>query len=155
MPSAPALLHRLLRCLVLRMALMLGGVLEVRAAAMRARSRVMPEGKPRARLERELARIAGIRAALAAPSFWRDPRSAGKAAEVARCANDAGRRAMPRRIGGFAPGRGLRLAGRGTWRAAPVAPMPPWTRGRCMPALGCAIWTARAAGPQAALAHGR
>ncbi|MCX7383433.1 MAG: hypothetical protein NT133_18915 [Alphaproteobacteria bacterium] len=124
MPPVPAILHRMLRHIALRLALLLGGVLAVREGRMRARLAAMPVGhRHRARLMRDLASMARVRAALADPEFREDPRTIGKAAEVGRCVNDAGRRAVARRFGlMFSRGRGMRRIARGVALAAdPVA----------------------------------
>ncbi len=125
------LLHSMLRwpvmgALVLRVAAMLGGVLAAREAWLRVRLAATPEGhRHRAMRLRGLARLVRVRAALADAAFWEDPRTLGKAAEVARCARDAGRRAMARVLGLlFARGRGMRPA------ATPVVAAPSW-EGRC------------------------
>ncbi len=120
MPPVPAILHTLLRHIALRLALLLGGLLAVREGWMQARLAAMPEGhRHRARLMRELAFMAQVRAALADPEFREDPCTIGKAAEVARCVNDAGRRAVARLFGlMFSRGRGMRRVARG---AAPAA----------------------------------
>ena len=126
MSPVSALLHILLRSLVLRVVAMLGGVLAVRQAWMQARLAAMGAGhRHRARLERAMAEMARVRAALADPEFWEDPRSAGMAATVARCVNDAGRRAMARMLGLlWARGRGMRVVGG-------VAPVAVRLAGRC------------------------
>ncbi len=111
MPPASSPLQSLLRCFVLRLALLLGGVLAGREQRMRARVAAMPlHHRHRARLLRELARIAWVRAALADPGFGEDPRTVGKATEVARCVNDAGRRAVARRPLWIARRRAARAA---------------------------------------------
>jgi hypothetical protein len=98
MSPAPSLFQRLLRRLVLRLVIVLGGLLGMREVALRARLAVLPEGhKRRAGLEAELARIERARALLDDPEAWEDPRFAGLVAEVARVRNDAGRRALARR----------------------------------------------------------
>ena len=126
MSPLSAILHILLRSLVLRVVGMLCGVMAGRQARIEARLVGMPVGhRHRARLERVLAEMARVRAALSDPEFWEDPRSAGMAATVARCVNDAGRRAVARLLGLLgARGRGMRVV-----RA--VAPVPALVDGRC------------------------
>lgn len=126
-----ALLHSMLRwpvmgALVLRVAAMLGLGLATREAWLRVRLAATPEGhRHRAMRLRGLARLVRARAALADAAFWEDPRTAGKAAEVARCAGDAGRRAMARLLGLlFARGRSMQPA------ATPVAAVAS-REGRC------------------------
>ncbi len=98
MSPASAILLTLLRHVALLLALMLGGVVELREARMRARLAGMAVGhRHRARLLRELAKMGRVRALLADPAFHEDARTIGKAAEVARCVGDAGRRALARR----------------------------------------------------------
>lgn len=100
MPPLPSLLHSLLRVVALRLALLLGAVLVPRENRLRARLMALPEGhRRRAGILRELAKLIQARDALADPDFTTDARTRGKAAEVARCLTDAGRRALPRRIG--------------------------------------------------------
>ena len=93
----------LLHGLVLRLAVMLGGMMGVRCLVlegrMRARVAAMPDGARRARCERALAHMVRVREVLADPGFFEDARTLGKAAEVARCMGDAGRRALARRFG--------------------------------------------------------
>ena len=127
MPPVPAILHTLLRHIALRLALLLGGLLAVREGWMQARLAAMPEGhRHRARLMRELAFMAQVRAALADPEFREDPCTIGKAAEVARCVNDAGRRALARRVAQFfSRGLGMRP---GEPMAAPRDPSLPVVR---------------------------
>lgn len=110
MPPLSHPLSSLLRSLVLRLVVLLGGVMAAREATLRARLGALPEGhRRRPPLLRALARMAYTRECLAAPGFWEDPRTNGKAAEVARCVADAGRRAAPRRCGlMFHRGRGMR-----------------------------------------------
>lgn len=99
MSPVSAILLTLLRHVALRLALMLGGVLALREARMRARLAGMPAGhRHRARLLRELAKMGRVRVLLADPEFLADVRTIGKAAEVARCVADAGRRAVARRM---------------------------------------------------------
>ena len=83
MPPALFSPQEILRRLVLRLILMV-------ECAVSARGR--------GRLARELARAERHAALLADPEFWADPRTAGKAAEVARVVGDAGRRALVRRM---------------------------------------------------------
>lgn len=129
MSSAVPPLHRLLHGLVLRLALVLGGVLagvlRGRMYWLRVRLAAMPAGQARRRMERELGRMARALAAMEDPAFWEDPRTAGKAAEVARCRADAGRRALPRRMGL------LCFWGRGMRCVAGAAPLPLDELARC------------------------
>ncbi len=83
MPPAPFSPQEILRRLVLRLILMVESAVSARV---------------RGRLARELARAERHAALLADPDFWADPRTAGKAAEVARVVGDAGRRAWVRRM---------------------------------------------------------
>ncbi len=100
MPPLPALLHSLLRFAALRLALLLGGVLVQRERRLRARLAALPERhRRRAGLLRELAKLTRARDALTDWAFFVDAGTRGKAAEVARCVNDAGRRALARRFG--------------------------------------------------------
>ena len=101
MPSAPATPQEILRRLVLRLILILGCVRGVGARILGLRAQLARMGaghRHRARLERELARAERYRRMLADPDGWADPGMAGKAAEVARVAGDAGRRALVRRV---------------------------------------------------------
>ena len=112
----------LLHGLVLRLAVMLGGMMGVRflvmEGRMRARLAAMPGGARRARGLRALAEIVRVRQVLADPGFFDDARTLGKAAEVARCMADAGRRALARRFGlMWSRGRGMRAIARA---ASPV-----------------------------------
>ncbi len=110
MVPLPAFLLILLRRVVLRLLGLAGAGLARREARLRHILAAMgARHRRRSGLERELAKIARLRAALADPGFWEDARSAGLAATVARCANDAGRRAVARRRGlGGARNRGMR-----------------------------------------------
>ena len=114
MSPFPALLQSLLRHVALRLALLLGGVLAVRERRMHARLAAMKVGhRHRARLLRDLAALTRVRAVLEDPEFAADARTIGKAAEVARCVSDAGRRAVERRFGlMFSRGRGMRCVAR-------------------------------------------
>ncbi len=143
MSPLSAILHILLRSLVLRVVGMLCGVLVVRQARIEARLAGLPVGhRHRARIARVLAEMARVRAALSDPEFWEDPRSAGMAATVARCVNDAGRRAVARLMGLLgACGRGMRVV-----RA--VSPISALLVGRCTGGIGgvgdrAGAWRAR------------
>ncbi len=109
MPPRPSHLQALLR--VLRHMLgVLWGALGVRAAALRARCDMLPEGhRRRAGLEKELRRIAWAQTLLADPALAEDAAFRGLAAERARVHADAGRRAMVRRY--LYPAPLARLAG--------------------------------------------
>ena len=99
MPPVPSTLQEILRCLVLRLVLMVESALSVRVAGLWGRLAGMRVGhRHRARLERELAKAERYAALLADPAFWADKRAAGKAMEVARVAADAGRLALVRRM---------------------------------------------------------
>ena len=99
--------QEILRRLVLRLVLMMGEM-GARRAGLVGRLAGMREGhRHRARLERELAKAERYAALVAEPAFWEGPEMAGMAAEVARVAGDAGRRALVRRV--VWPGRLRRL----------------------------------------------
>ncbi len=132
MPPAPATPTEILRRLVLRLILMLGcaRIFGTRAMGLQARLARMGEGhRHRARLEKECARAERYRRMLADPEFWADAGTAGKAAEVARVAADAGRLALVRRM--IWPGRVRRLSGAAPEMGA-VGHAPP---DRCMPGI--------------------
>lgn len=136
MPPLPALLHSLLRFAALRLALLLGGVLVLRERRLRARLAALPVGhRRRAGMLRELAKLIQVRDALPDPAFFADARTLGKAAEVARCVSDAGRRALARRFGLLMwRNRGARRIARRTALAAASV-----LAGRCrgFPAVAC------------------
>ena len=99
MPPAPCNPQESLRRLVLRLILMVACVLPAGVARLRERLAGMRAGhRHRAGLERELAKAERAAVLLADPAFWMDPATVGKAAEVARVAGDAGRRAIVRRM---------------------------------------------------------
>ncbi len=99
MSSAPFPLQEILRRLVLRLILMVESALSARVAGLRGRLAGMGAGhRHRVRLERELARAERYAAVVADPAFWAEPGVAGRAAEVARVVNDAGRLALVRRM---------------------------------------------------------
>ncbi|MCX7384980.1 MAG: hypothetical protein NT133_26975, partial [Alphaproteobacteria bacterium] len=129
MPLVPSTLEEILRCLVLRLVLMVEAALSGRVAGLRGRLAGMRAGhRHRARLARELAKAERYAALMADPGFWADKRAAGKAAEVARVAADAGRRALVRRV--VWPRRVRQMA---------AAPRPAAARdgfGRCMGWVG-------------------
>ncbi len=101
----------LLRRVLARLLLVLGAVLGARGVELRARLDALPQGhRRRARLQAEIRRLARLRALLAEPGVLDDPGFRGKAAEVARVRNDAGRRALPRRRLVAAPHAGPRAA---------------------------------------------
>ena len=130
MPSAVPPLHRMLHGLVLRLALVLGGVLAGQVDWLRVRLEALPVGHARrGRMARELCCMARALAAMEDDAFWQDPRTAGKAAEIARCRGDAGRRAVPRLRGLlYSWGRGMRCA-------TGVAPVPCAGCARCTGSL--------------------
>ena len=98
MPPTPTPLQDILRRLVLRLVLLLDGLMGLRVAFLRARLATLPPShRRRAGLEAELARAERVRAILADPDSYDDPRFAGLCAEVARVRNDPGRRALARR----------------------------------------------------------
>ena len=144
MPPLPFLPISLLHGFVLRLAVMLGGSLVVRCLLhegwMRARVAAMPVGSRwRAQWMRSLAAMVRVREALAAPGFLDDARTLGKAAEVARCLGDAGRRAPERRFGLlFSWGRGMRAIARA------AVPADGAMAGRCRSATAVACGTAMA-----------
>ena len=85
MSPAPSILKQVLRRLVLRLVMLLGGMLGLRAVWLRARVAALPEGhRRRPGLERELARVERARALLDDPEAWEDPRFAGGWWEVHR-----------------------------------------------------------------------
>ena len=120
----PPALQAILRRLALRLILMLDAVLGARAARLRA----LPARHARAQA-RALARLDRVRATLADPHLFDDPRMIGCAAEVARVRNDPGRRALPRRR--IYPRIRFPLP---TARPAPAAELEP-PEGRCTPFL--------------------
>ena len=95
--SPAAALQDLIRRLVLRLVLLLDGLLAHRAARLRARLAANPNHRLARAMARELARLERVRATLADPHLFDDPRLIGTAAEVARVRNDPGRRALARR----------------------------------------------------------
>ncbi len=113
MSPLPFPLFGLLRSLVLRWCVLrLVGWCVAREERMRARVVGMKAGRRRERAMRALAEAVRVRAVLAEPGFLEDARTLGKAAEVARCLGDAGRRALARRFGRlFSRGRGMRAIG--------------------------------------------
>ena len=127
MPPVPSTLQEILRCLVLRLVLMVESALSGRVAGLWGRLAGMRVGH-RARLERELVKAERYAALLADPAFWADPRAAGKAMEVARVAADAGRLALVRRV--IWPRRVRRMHGFGL-----VGVVCDWG-GRCMGWVG-------------------
>ena len=90
-------LQQILRRLVLRLILLLDAMLGDRAARLRARLDARPTHRHARAHARELARLARVRATLADPHLFDDPRMIGCAAEAARVRNDPGRRALARR----------------------------------------------------------
>ena len=104
MPPAPTFLQAFLRGLVLRLVVLFGGALARRAAFLRARiaTRGPTHRHHRARTA-ELARLERVRAVLADPTLFDDPRMIGCAAEAARVRNDVGRRAHARQNFGVSP----------------------------------------------------
>ena len=109
MPPRPLFPHLLLRILR-HLLLVLDAVLGARAGELRARLAALPVGhRKRARLEGEMRRLARMRAVLTDPGLLDDAAFRGKAAEVARVRNDAGRRALARRF--LYPTRVRRLRG--------------------------------------------
>ena len=131
MPPAPATIQEILRRLVLRLILMLGEM-GVQRAGLVARLAGMRQGhRHRARLTRELAKAERYAALMAEPGFWESPEMPGMAAEVARVAADAGRRALVRRVIWPRRVRRLRaLAVARDWWGWPVLRGPP---GWCVP----------------------
>ena len=98
MLSRPSL-HRLLLCMLRQLLPALIAVLGARTAELRVRLAALPAGhRRRARMLGELRRLARWRVLLAEPELLDDPAFRGKAAEVARVRNDAGRRALVRRL---------------------------------------------------------
>ena len=98
MSPAPSLLHAVLMLALRHVLLVLDGILGARLAMLRARRDGLPLGhRRRARMAAEMRRLARYLAALADPGLIGDAGFRGKAAEVARVCNDAGRRAVPRR----------------------------------------------------------
>lgn len=146
MPPVSVPLHILLRSLMLRVVLLLTGAMAMRQAQLQARLATSQQWhRHRARLERAAAEMARVSAALNDPAFWEDPGSAGMAATVARCANDAGRRALPRRLGQMqSRGRGMR----------PGAPMAA-RRDLSLPVVRCTGGTSGPAEPPGRTARGR
>ena len=133
MPSAPFPLHSVLNLILWRMLLVLGGLFGARIAGLRMRRDALPAGdRRRARIAAEMARLARLRALLAEGDVLDDAVFRGRAAEVARVRNDAGRRAMVRRR--IHPTRYMLL------RAARPAPKAAWCRGvgRCTASIGVA-----------------
>ncbi len=98
MSSAPPLLRNLLAQLLRHLLLVLAGLLGARMDSLRAMQAALPAGhRRRARFAAEIARLVRLRALLAEEDLLNDPGFLGKAAEVARMRNDAGRRALVRR----------------------------------------------------------
>ncbi len=133
MSSAPALLRNLLAHLLRHLLPVLAGLLDARMEFLRARRAALPAGhRRRARFGAEMARLARLRALLAEGDLLDDPGFLGRAAEVARMRNDAGRRALVRRL--VHPTRYLLL------RSARPAPQRAWLTpgGRCSGCMGIA-----------------
>ncbi len=98
MSSAPSPRQTLLTRILRQMLLVLGGLFGARMAILRTRLDALPAGhRRRARIGAEIARLARLRALLAEGDVLDDAAFRGKAAEVARVRNDAGRRSMVRR----------------------------------------------------------
>ena len=98
MSPRPATFQHLLLRVLRHLLLVLDAVFGARVGEMRARLDALPPGdRRRARLLGEIRRLARVRAMLAEPGVLDDPAFRGKAAEVARVRNDAGRRALARR----------------------------------------------------------
>lgn len=133
MSSAPLPLHSVLNRILRHMLLVLGGLLGARVAVLRARRAALPAGhRRRARIGAEMARLARLQALLAEGDVLEDAAFRGKAAEVTRVRNDAGRRAMVRRL--------IHPTRYGLLRAA--RPVPPEASrvpgGRCTAAIAVA-----------------
>ncbi len=108
MTSRPSSFQRLMLRVLRHLVLALDGVLGTRLAALRARLDALPLAhRHRARFAAEIRRLARLRVLLSDPDLLADPGFRGKAAEVARVRNDAGRRAMARRLLYPAPYAGL------------------------------------------------
>ncbi len=130
MSSAPSPLHTVLNRILRHLLLVLGGLFGARIAFLRARLDALPAGhRRRARIAAEMARLARLTALLAEGDLLEDAAFRGKAAEVARVRNDAGRRAMVRRR--------IHPTRYGLLRAARPAPDAAWHRldGRCTASL--------------------
>ena len=130
MSSAPSPLHTVLNRILRQMLLVLGGLFGARMAFLRTRLDALPAGhRRRARIGAEIARLARLLALLAEGDVLDDAAFRGKAAEVARVRNDAGRRAMVRRR--------IHPTRYGLLRAACPAPETAWRRldGRCTASL--------------------
>lgn len=98
MSPRPSPLQTLLLRVLRHLVLVLDGVLGARAAELRSRLDALPPThRRRARLHVEIRRLARMRAMFADPGLLDDAGFRGKATEVARVRNDAGRRAIPRR----------------------------------------------------------
>ncbi len=111
MSPRPSIIQCLLLRVVRQMLLVLDAMLGARAMELRAWLDGLPAGhRRRARVLGELRRLARVRAMLAEPGLLDDPAFRGKAAEVARVRNDAGRRALPRRRLSAARYAGMRAA---------------------------------------------
>ena len=128
-PPVPNPLLRVLRHLLM----VLGGMLGARAAFLRARWEILPVGdRRRARVAAEIARLVRLQLLVADGALLDDPAFRGRAAEVARMRNDAGRRAMVRRL--------VHPTRYGLLRSA--RPAPPRARrvpgGRCTSIMGVA-----------------
>ncbi|MCX7383417.1 MAG: hypothetical protein NT133_18825 [Alphaproteobacteria bacterium] len=111
MSPRPSIIQCLLLRVVRHMLLVLDAMLGARAVELRARLDALPPGhRRRARLLGEIRRLARVRAMLAEPGLLDDPAFRGKAAEVARVRNDAGRRALERRRLQATPCAGMNAA---------------------------------------------
>lgn len=131
MSPGSSIFQEILRRLVLRLVLMMGDI-AVRRAGLAGRLAGMREGhRHRARLMRELAKAERYAALQAEPAFWQGPEMAGMAAEMARVAGDAGRRALARRVVWPRPVRRLRgVDVARAWWGWPALRGPP---GCCVP----------------------
>lgn len=97
MSSTPSPLPNLLMRVLRHLLMVLGGVLGARVAFLRARWERLPVGdRRRARVAAEIARVVRLQKLVADGDLLDDPAFRGRAAEVARMRNDAGRRAMVR-----------------------------------------------------------
>ncbi len=133
MSPRPSPFHTLLLRILRHLVLVLDGVLGARAVELRRRHDALPPNhRRRFRLHAEMLRLARMRAMLAEPGVLDDAGFRGKAAEVARVRNDAGRRALPRRRIHPTRYRGLRGA-----MPAPRAACGQWV-GRCTAGIAVA-----------------
>lgn len=91
-----SLIQEVLRGVLLRLALMVGGRLGLRVRLLRLAMLGLPEGRRRRAIARDIARLERVLALLSDPELMADARFMAMAAEAAICGADPGRRAWVR-----------------------------------------------------------